>query len=199
MIVAREIPCTNVKKSIIIPNPMNRKVIVKPSKSGYDKKQVFTNGIFPNKIDANLLGFSRTDDGKIHPAYLLVDTTKEPLYLGEKRGYDNGIDIMDKICENLISQEGILECRSIMESDLKFFKYEDEKLDYWLATKNETRNIIYNYFYMKAIQEGMIISCYLFNSYELSGIRCYPIRPVVILDTVVTGIDEDSIDYWVEL
>ena len=106
---------------------------------------------------------------------------------------------MDEICTNLIEQEGILKCRSIRESDLKFFMYENEKIEYWLATKNETRNIIYNYFYMKAIQEGMIISCYLFNSYELSGIRCYPIRPVVILDTVVTGIKEDSIDYWVEL
>ena len=198
MIVAREIPCTNVKKSIIIPNPMNRKVIVKPSKSGYDKKQVFTNGIFPNKIDANLLGFSRTDDGKIHPAYLL-GVTNEVLWLGEKRGYDNGINIMDEICTNLIEQEGILKCRSIRESDLKFFMYENEKIEYWLATKNETRNIIYNYFYMKAIQEGMITSCYLFNSYELGGTRCYPIRPVVILDTVVTGIKEDSINYWVEL
>ena len=106
---------------------------------------------------------------------------------------------MDKICENLISQEGILECRSIMESDLKFFKYEDEKLDYWLATKSQKRNIIYTYFYLKAIQEGRIISCNLFNSYELSGVCGFPIRAIVILDTVVTGIDEDSIDYWVEL
>ena len=137
MKVEREISRTKIAQSIIIPNPMNRKVIVKPNKSGYDKKQVFTNGIFPNKIDANLLGFSRTDDGKIHPAYLL-GVTNEVLWLGEKRGYDNGINIMDEICT-------------------------------------------------------------LFNSYELSGIRCYPIRPVVILDTVVTGIKEDSINYWVEL
>lgn len=198
MKVEREISRTKIAQSIIIPNPMNRKVIVKPNKSGYDKKQVFTNGIFPNKIDANLLGFSRTDDGKIHPAYLL-GVTNEVLWLGEKRGYDNGINIMDEICTNLIEQEGILKCRSIRESDLKFFMYENEKIEYWLATKRQKRNIIYTYFYLKAIQEGRIISCNLFNSYELSGVCGFPIRAIVILDTVVTGIDEDSIDYWVEL
>ena len=136
MKVERENSRTKVAQSIIIPNPMSRKVMVKPNKSGYNKKQVFTNGIFPNKIGATLLGFSRTDDGKIHPAYLL-EVTNEVLWLGEKRGYDNGINIMDEICTKLIEQEGILKCRSIRESDLKFFMYENEKIEYWLATKRQ--------------------------------------------------------------
>lgn len=198
MIVEREISRDNVKRTVIIPNPMNRKVIVKPNESGYDKKQIFTNGIFPNKIEAKFLGFSRTDDGKIHPAYLL-GVTSDVLWLGAKRGYDNGIDIMDKICETFMGQKGVLKSRSIRESDLNFFRYECEKLEYWLATRCQDPSVIYTYYYLKTIQFGKANRCYLYNSYESSSIRCYPIRPVVILDTVVTGVREDSVDCWVEL
>ena len=114
------------------------------------------------------------------------------------------MDILNEICEKLINQIGLYAVRSIRESDLDLFHYElEEDSKYWLAS-TEIRT---NSFGMEYVSEGKLmyselqyyrddnrknkrgglLNKIILNNEEFRCIDSYPIRPVVILNTVVTN------------
>ena len=198
-----------IEKNIIVPNPGNRYVVIPGEKSGYTstprkfEEQIFESDIFPKEIPGVLIGLTEAISGYWHPTYLLEPSTNN-LFLEGKEGYINGIDILNEICEKLISQTGIYAVRSIRKSDLDLFHYElEEDSEYWLASTEIRTNssgvkyvsegkIMYSelQYYRddnRKNKRGGLLNKIILNNEEFRCIDSYPIRPVVILNTVVTN------------
>ena len=198
-----------VQKNIIVPNPGNRCIVIPGEKSGYTftprkfKEQIFESNIFSKEISGVLIGLTEAISGYWHPTYLLEPSTNN-LFLEGKEGYINGIDILNEICEKLISQTGIYAVRSIRKSDLDLFHYElEEDSKYWLASTEIRTNssgvkyvsegkIMYSELQYhrdnnRKNKRGAILNKVRPNNAEYRDIDSYPIRPVVILNTVITN------------
>ena len=124
-----------VPKTIILPNPGGRELVITPEESGMKEEQVFTSEDLPHEIPYELLGLVKFPDGSIYPKYRANVTTTKKLALKGKKGVNEGIDIINKVAWWLTYQEEImLSAQSIKRSDLKKFEYKNEKLKYWLAS-----------------------------------------------------------------
>lgn len=193
MDIKKTIPFDVIPKTFIVPNPKSPIIhIVTPEESGYNHLQVFTQNTFCQNITSQFIGLSKTDDGNAHPTYASEVTTQD-LFLGGKKGYYNGPDILNKICKETFSQTGFLSARSINESDLQFFNYKNEKLDYWVATPVKENH----FFYMYAISNGEDRAYFLSNSIGNEKVHHCPIRAVFTLDCIVTDIGDYN--NWIEL
>ena len=194
MNVSKFITLKEAKKSIVVPNPGERSLMIRSIDSGYENNQVFSSEVFPEKIKGNFLGLVETMKGIAHPAYVLNVTNKE-LYLRGNKGYENGPAIMNGICNTILNQDGILKVRSVKWSDLKAFNYRQERQPcYWLASLSVYVYSDNNYQYSICyVNRGNAINLgygdYGYNS-------CY-IRPVVVLDSIVTNIDIDLKCSWI--
>ncbi len=129
-----------VPKTIILPNPGGRELLITPEESGVEEEQVFTSEDLPDEIPYEFLGLVKLPEGCIYPKYKSnVITTKE-LALNGKIGELNGINIINNIAFGLTYQEDIMViAKSIKYSDLKSFDYKSEKLRYWLASSGFSR------------------------------------------------------------
>lgn len=56
-------------KTIVLPNPGGRKLVITPEESGVSKEQVFTSKDLPDEIPYELLGLVKFPDGSISPKY----------------------------------------------------------------------------------------------------------------------------------
>ena len=194
MHVSKFITLQGAKGSINIPNPGGRSLIIRSIDSGYENNQVFTSEVFPEKIKGKFLGLVETMKGIAHPAYVLNVTNKE-LHLRGSKGYEYGPSIMNGICNKLLNQDGILEARSIKWSDLEAFNYKQEKQPcYWLASLNV---------YVYSGNESQYSICYVNKGnainlgYGNNGYNSCYIRPVVVLDSIVTNIDTGLKCSWI--
>ena len=121
-------------KTIVLPNPGGRELVITPEESGVSKEQVFTSEDLPHEIPYELLGLVKFPDGNIYPKYRANVTTIKEQELCGARGVINGISIINKIAWWLTHQEDrMIIAQSIKYSDLKSFDYKNEKLKYWLA------------------------------------------------------------------
>ncbi len=202
MKVRQFITSGEVQKEIIVPNLGNKAIEIPAERSGYRdaNKQIFGSDMFPKEIPGTFIGYTESISGYWHPTYILVPS-EEKLFLGGEEGFKNGPRIIDDIC-GILRQTGI-EVRSVRESDLQSFDYESENFDYWLADAN----IRTNSFGMKYVSSGQIMYSELLYYKDKNGknkksgllskirdskdehriIDSYCIRPVVVLDTVVTN------------
>ena len=128
-ITGRELP-----REIILPNPGDRKVVIKPGESGVYKKQVFTSDCLPDEIQYKLLGMVQYIDGNYYPKYVANAVTSQKLGLTGKEGAENGVETINNIAFYLTWQQGMLKAKSVKNSDLNFFDYKKERLSYWLAS-----------------------------------------------------------------
>lgn len=139
-----------VQETIMVQNPGKRSFIVRTRDSGYNKIQVFTSSILPEKIPFEYIGLAKLEDGSIHPAYMskVLDAN---LLLRGFTGFCNGPEILHSICRELFMQEGILVARSAIKSDF-VLRYtnegyksvtinieledneEDNEEDFWVAS-----------------------------------------------------------------
>ena len=99
---------------IKIQNPQGRKYVVSKEKSGWKDEQVFTSDIFPDLIeDVHVKELTK----KIgHPVFCLEPSNKK-LVLQGWHGYSYGPDIIDKICDSLISTKYCCTARNIRMSE----------------------------------------------------------------------------------
>lgn len=170
---------------IKIKRPKNRSCSISFKESGWFKKQTFTSNVFPNEVPFEFIGIVKTSDGIIRPKYKSKIVTSKNLYLTGKSGIRNGVSIMNRICYELFSLNGILDARSINRSDLRDMG--DEKLSYWLASPVSDA-------VLSVVDFGEDIVVYgsspcstssMIFSYDLSKDVGFPIRPVIILNTEV--------------
>ena len=123
-----------VPQEILVPNPGGREIGITPEESGYGEEQVFTSNCLSDEISYEFLGLIMFPDGSVYPKYKANVVTSEELYLKGRRGYQNGIDIINMVAWWLTWQEKMLEAKSIKMSDLECFDYESENISYWLAS-----------------------------------------------------------------
>ena len=188
-----------VPKTIILPNPGGRELVITPEESGVEGEQVFTSEDLPDEIPYELLGLVKFPDGSIYPKYRAnVITTKELGLKGEK-GVNESVDIINKIAWWLTYQEEImLTAQSIKRSDLKKFDYENEKLDYWLASLGVYVGVTVCLFGPGAVSNGdAIAGVGLFNFDGYSREYWLGVRLAMILKSKVQ-FDPPKIS-WVEL
>ena len=177
---------SEVPTKIIVPNPGDRMVVITPEESGIDKKQVFTSDCLPDKITYKLLGIVQYPDGNSYLKYVANGVTSQELGLIGKEGAKNSVEVINKIAFSLTWQKGMLEARSVKESDLKFWGYEKEKLSYWLASPGVAVGDTYCYFGPGAVVSGIAGYGYvLFNSGDSSNESWLGVRPVMILSSKI--------------
>ena len=58
-----------VPKTIYIPTPIGRKLVITSEESGVSKEQVFKSKDLPDEIPYELLGLVKFPDGSIYPKY----------------------------------------------------------------------------------------------------------------------------------
>ena len=186
-----------VPQKILVPNPGGRKLVIKPEESGYDKEQVFTSEDLPDEIPYELLGLVKFSDGSIHLKYMANVVTSEKLHLNG--GYQNGIDIINKVAWWFTWQEGMIEAKSIKKSDLKYFDYKSENLSYWLASPVSRDNGSNAGFGPGAVLGGYVFCGYggTFYSNGNWNANRVAVRPVMTLASKVQ-IDPPNIT-WVSL
>ena len=176
-----------VPKTIILPNPGGRDLVITPEESGVEEEQVFTSEDLPDKIPYELLGLVKFPDGSIYPKYRANVTTTKELILGDIDGIENGVEIINKVAWWLTYQEEIMVvAQSIKCSDLEEFDYKNEMLDYWLASPG----IIYGpYFYGSSLgfvdSDGINFDYALFDSDGDSRENWLAVRPTMILRSKV--------------
>ena len=188
-----------VPKTIILPNPGGRELVITPEESGMKEEQVFTSEDLPDEIPYELLGLVKFPDGSIYPKYRANVTTTKKLALKGKKGVNEGIDIINKIAWWLTYQEEImLSAQSIKRSDLKKLEYKNEKLKYWLASPGVVIDDSYCVFGPGAVFSGAAVTSYdLFVYDDLSFELWLGVRPTMVLKSKVQL--EPSETSWVEL
>ena len=128
-------------------------------------------------------------DGSVHPKYRANVVTSEGLCLKGMRGYQNGIDIIDKVAWWLTWQEKMLEAKSIKKSDLNFFDYEKENLSsYWLSSHGVIRANYINFGPGVVYANGGVarVGAYIvFDSYGLCNAFRAGVRPTMILTSKI--------------
>ena len=184
-----------VPKTIILPNPGGRELVITPEESGMKEEQVFTSEDLPDEIPYELLGLVKFPDGSIYPKYRANVTTIKELELCGARGVINGISIINKIAWWLTHQEDrMIIAQSIKYSDLKSFDYKNEKLKYWLAFPGSDGNGCRAAFGPGGVDNDNVHRGYGFMFFSHG--RCYAykmaIRPTMVLKSKISIA-------WVEL
>ena len=184
-----------VPKTIILPNPGGRELVITPEESGVEEEQVFTSEDLPDEIPYELLGLVKFPDGSIYPKYRANVTTTKKLALKGKKGVNEGIDIINKVAWWLTYQEEImLSAQSIKRSDLKKLEYKNEKLKYWLASPGSDGNGCRAAFGPGGVDNDNVHRGYGFMFFSHG--RCYAykmaIRPTMVLKSKISIA-------WVEL
>ena len=184
-----------VPKTIILPNPGGRELVITPEESGMKEEQVFTSEDLPDEIPYELLGLVKFPDGSIYPKYRANVTTTKKLALKGKKGVNEGIDIINKVAWWLTYQEEImLSAQSIKRSDLKKLEYKNEKLKYWLASPGSDGNGCRAAFGPGGVDNDNVHRGYGFMFFSHG--RCYAykmaIRPTMVLKSKISIA-------WVEL
>lgn len=210
-----------VQETIMVSNPGGRSLTVRTRDSGYDKLQVFTSTILPEKIPFKYIGLAKLEDESIHPAYMSEVIAKK-LTLEGFTGFCNGPEILHSICRELLLQKGILIARSVLKSDFTLdynhedyeslkksglicIELENEKEDFWVAYNTylpvlETYNMQY-----VDVKRGLInwkiLATYIEDKgkfYRNYFIRTKAIRPVIILKSQVDVGDGENFKYkWI--
>lgn len=188
-----------VPKTIYIPTPIGRKLVITSEESGVSEEQVFTSEDLPNAIPYELLGLVKFPDGNIHPKYRANVITSQ-LGLAGKLGAKNGINIINKVAWWLTYQEEImLLAQSIKYSDLKKFDYKSEySRTYWLASPGTVLGRAYKHFGPGAVISGTTKVGYDLSHSDGDSNECWlGVRPTMILRSKVQ-LDPPKIS-WVEL
>ncbi len=183
IISAEELP-----QKILVPNPGNRRVVIKPEESGWEEEQVFTSCDLPDEIPYELLKPWESSDNWDYPRYVSSVVTNKGLWLAGEKGIKNGISIIDKIAWGLVWQKKTIEVESIREPDLELFDHRSERLLYWLApSKSQSNDIDDDYFWPGVVYEGYVACSrgLLLCSNNSSRFLKAAVRPVITLTTIV--------------
>lgn len=134
----------------------------------------------------------------MHPKYRANVVTSKWLCLKGMRGYQNGIDIINKVAWWLTWQEKMIEAKSIKMSDLECFDYENENLSYWLASPSSYSGGSDALFGPGVVGDGDVYcGGGMFNSGGGWSANRMAVRPVITLASKVQ-IDPPNIT-WVSL
>ena len=145
--------------------------------------------------------------GHINPGIAIANKIKEEnkdaeiVFVGTKRGLENGFGIIDKICKTLLEgQKDIAIAKSMKRSDLK--EGAGENFTYWLAsgTANELLGV-------QSIDPDIMIcgsvpgsDNSMIFSYDLSEIVSLPVRPTVVLKRKIRLRKNEASSFtWVDL
>ena len=187
MNVKSTIMAEEVKKEIIVSNPDNRKVLIDTYENGLLEPQLFLSSAFPKEITYRLLGLVKFPDGNFYPKYICETVSDFSLVLTGYPSYEEGINVINRVCFELTWQEGMLQAGSVKRSDLKYFDYRNEDLSYWLASPG-----IYGWYDNNHFGPGNVISGVTDSGYGgiLQNSRCFisgylPVRPTMVLNSKV--------------
>ena len=187
MNVKSTIMAEEVKKEIIVSNPDNRKVLIDTYENGLLEPQLFLSSAFPKEIAYRLLGLVKFPDGNFYPKYICETVSDFSLVLTGYPSYEEGINVINRVCFELTWQEGMLQAGSVKRSDLKYFDYRNEDLSYWLASPG-----IYGWYDNNHFGPGNVISGVADSGYgeELRNSRCFisgylPVRPTMVLNSKI--------------
>lgn len=177
----------DVPNKVIVPNPGNREVTISSIEKGLVYPQLFISSAFPDEISYKFLRFVKSTDGRVYPKYISEIVSEPELWLNGFPCYENGIDIINRICRELIWQKGLRKVNSVTRSDLAFFNYKEEKLMYWLASPG-----VYGYYPNNHFGPGNVIEGITDSGYgtKILKSKCFisgglPVRPTMVLDVEV--------------
>lgn len=186
-----------VPQKILVQNPGERELVITQEESGWNKEQVFTSECLPDVIPYELLGVVKFPDGSAYPKYRANVVTETRLGLKGQFGYENGINIINKVAWWLTWQEKVLEAKSIKKSDLEVFDYEKEKLSYWLDASTSYHYGRYLGFGPGAVDNGNISNCSgdLIDSFGQCNADELSIRPTMILKAKLKVNSNDNVNW----
>ena len=162
-----------VPNKIIVPNPGDRRVVIKPRESGFFlQKQVFTSACLPDEISFEFLGLVHDLNGNFYPRYIADVVTSQQLGLRGVNGLQNCTKTINRIACGLTYQKGMLKAESVKRSDWTRLSTE-EKLSYWLAGVD----------WRDGFGGRNIFSVFCPGGY--SGERWLGIRPAIVLDSKI--------------
>lgn len=177
----------DVPNKVIVPNPGNREVTISSIEKGLVYPQLFISSAFPDEIPYKFLRFVKSTDGRVYPKYISEAVSEPELWLNGFPCYENGIEIINRICKELTQQKGLREAKSVTRSDLMFFDYKKEKLTYWLASPG-----VYGYYPNNHFGPGNVIEGITDSGYgtKIFKSKCFisgglPVRPTMVLDVEV--------------
>lgn len=174
-------------------------VVLIPEETGMEKDQVF-------KREVLKWFFSTDESGR--PA-IFGSATENMLSLSGKVGYENSIDIQNRICSHLYSSIDLrFECRSITAVDID--KLNKRSKPYELLIKNNNRSwVATKYAYpcndvkaygVRYLDYDTAYYCELFNVNGSSYCKSYGISPVLNIqqDKILVDIEgQDECGAWI--
>ncbi len=99
-----------------IPDSNNKSVTISSDESGYTQQQIIGQEIGKKWVVIGAMDLD--DNGTNEKLVVRMEPTTTKLYLNGKQAYNNGPDIMDRICKELYSNNTYGEARSINIDDL---------------------------------------------------------------------------------
>lgn len=161
---------------IKIQNPQGRKYVVSKEKSGWKDEQVFTSDIFPDLIEG--VHVKELTEKIGHPVFCLEPSNKK-LVLQGWHGYSYGPDIIDKICDSLISTKYCCTARNIRMSEFGAIEEAtDEDYRYWISSRCDDEYGLYR------VINGKMRRCILFDPDDYEEDYADYIRPIIVFDNV---------------
>lgn len=199
MKVKKMITLDEIEPTIMIRNPGNRSYTVTSERSGCEEPQTFTSEVYPEEIEAKNIGLTKFPDGRIHPVYML-EVTRKTLKLSGTRGFLNGPQIMNQVCNELIYQKGILLARSVQENDLADVDSDiKSEANYWLASIDANVYEGNPNFIIKSFCNSALTQNYLYHSGKDEVYDDLGLRPIIVLKSRV-NIDTEDLSYnWINL
>lgn len=176
MSLKSKIALNEIEQELVIPNPGGRICEIPAKQSGWKDEQVFTSDVFPD----NIVGIHLEELTKKvgHPVYCLEGTNKK-LILQGWYGYNYGPCLMDKICNELLSIEGICLARSMQKSDFKYFSHDEENMNYWLSSSCKEEYGLY-----RVWKGGELSVCTLFDPDGYKDDYAYSVRPIIMVTNI---------------
>ena len=161
---------------IRIQNPQGRKCVINKEKRGWEDGQIFASDIFPDEIEGVHVKILTKKIG--HPVFCLEPSNKK-LVLQGWRGYSYGPDIIDEICNELISTKYCCTARSIKRAEYGLLENgTDEGYQYWISSRCDKEYGLYR------VIKGEIRKCILFDPDDYEEDYADYIRPIIIFDNV---------------
>ncbi len=121
-----------------IPDSNNKSVTISSDESGYTQQQIIRQEIGEKWVVIGAMDLD--DNGTNEKLVVRMEPTTTKLYLNGKQAYNNGPDIMDRICKELYSNNTYGEARSINIDDLNnVLNYTPRGGEYYNSKWNELK------------------------------------------------------------
>lgn len=121
-----------------IPDSNNKSVTISSDESGYTQQQIIGQEIGKKWVVIGAMDLD--DNGTNEKLVVRMEPTTTKLYLNGKQAYNNGPDIMDRICKELYSNNTYGEARSINIDDLNnVLNYTPRGGEYYNSKWNELK------------------------------------------------------------